>query len=416
MTDAILIGAGQRGHHVYGRWALEHPNRMKIVAVADPRPDRLTRIGDEHRIPDSLRFEDAEALLSIAPIAPAAIIASPDHAHHRHILAALSAGYHVLAEKPMAATLAQCSELVKASSQAPGTLHIGHVLRFTPFFQTLHDVIRSGRIGDVVTVDHRENVRSWHMAHSYVRGNWARAEMATPMIVAKCCHDFDVLHWNLGSPVTRLSSMGSLFEFRPERAPAGATARCTDPCPLPDCPYDGRRVYLDLSLKGWPIHVITDDLTIEGRTEALRRGPYGVCAYRAGSSVVDHQIVSMQLESGASVALAMHGHSHEEGRTMRYDGTRATLRGTFGRHQSIVVIDHVTATPEEIPIGAGVGGHGGGDAGIMEAFLDTVENGAPPATPASESFEGHLLAFLAEEARTTGEVIDVAARRRQPAG
>ena len=412
MTDAILIGAGQRGHHVYGRWALEHPDRLRIVAVSDPRRDRIERFAEDHGIPASHRFESADVLLSIPPIAPAAIIASPDQAHHRHILAALRAGYHVLAEKPMASTLAECFGLVEASSQARGTLHIGHVLRFTPFFQTLREVITSGRLGEVVTVEHRENVRSWHMAHSYVRGNWARGEMATPMIVAKCCHDFDILHWNLRSPVTRLSAVGSLFEFVPERAPAGATARCTDPCPVPDCPYDARRIYLDTSLQGWPIHVITDDLSMEGRLEALRKGPYGVCAYLAGSDVVDHQVVAMQLESGTSVSLTMHGHSHEEGRTMRYDGTRATLRGAFGRRQSIVVIDHVSGTPEEIPIRTGHGGHGGGDGGIIEAFLATVEDGAPPATPASESFEGHLLAFLAEEARTTGMVIDVAARRR----
>ena len=411
MTEAILIGAGQRGHFVYGRWALDHPERLRIVAVADPRSDRIDRFADAHGIPASHCFGNPDTLLSIPRIAPAAIIASPDRTHHRHVLAALRAGYHVLAEKPMASTLAQCVELVDASARSPGTLHIGHVLRFTPFFQTLREVIQSGRLGDIVTVEHRENVRSWHMAHSYVRGNWGRGEIATPMIVAKCCHDFDILHWNLGSPVTRLSSVGSLFEFHSERAPEGATARCTDPCPVTDCPYDARRIYLDPAMKGWPIHVITDDLSQEGRLEALHNGPYGQCAYRAESNVVDHQIVTMELESGTSVALVMHGHSHEESRTMRYDGTRATLRGVFGRQQSITVIDHVTGIPEEIPIGTGVGGHGGGDGGIMEAFLATVETGAPPATPASESLESHFLAFLAEEARTTGVVIDVGARR-----
>jgi predicted dehydrogenase len=411
MTDAILIGAGQRGHFVYGRWALDNPDRLRIVAVADPRPDRLERFADAHRIPPSHRFGDPDILLSFPRIAPAAIIASPDRTHHRYVLAALRAGYHVLAEKPMASTLAQCVELVDASARSEATLHIGHVLRFTPFFQTLRNVIRSERLGDIVTVEHRENVRSWHMAHSYVRGNWGRREVATPMIVAKCCHDFDILHWNLASPVTRLSSVGSLFEFHPERAPAGATARCTDPCPVTDCPYDARRIYLEPAMQGWPIHVITDDMTQAGRLEALQQGPYGRCAYRADSNVVDHQIVTMQLESGTSVALIMHGHSHEESRTMRYDGTRATLRGVFGPQQSITVIDHVDGRPEEIAIGTGVGGHGGGDGGIMEAYLATVDTGAPPATPAAESLESHFLAFLAEEARTTGTVIDVAARR-----
>jgi predicted dehydrogenase len=235
------------------------------------------------------------------------------------------------------------------------------------------------------------------------------------MIVAKCCHDFDILHWNLGSAVSRLGSFGSLLEFHPERAPAGAAERCIDPCPVSDCPYDGRRVYLDMTLTGWPVHVITDDLSYEGRVEALRRGPYGLCAYRAGSDVVDHQVVMMEHESGAAVVLHMHGHSHEESRTMRYDGTRATLRGRFGRVQEIEVIDHATGRARQVPIAPTGGSHGGGDAGIIEGFVDSIELGLPPATSAAESLESHLLAFLAEESRLSGEVIEVASRRTESA-
>jgi hypothetical protein len=160
------------------------------------------------------------------------------------------------------------------------------------------------------------------------------------------------------------------------------------------------------------VHVITDDLTPEGRLKALREGPYGRCAYRCRSNVVDQQVVAMELESGATVTLHMHGHSGEENRTMRYDGTRATLRGVFGRHQSITVIDHVSGEGDEISIEVGAGGHGGGDGGIIEAFCDTLALGSAPATSAAESIESHLLAFLAEEARLSGAVIDVTSRRR----
>jgi predicted dehydrogenase len=411
MVEAVLVGAGQRGFHVYGRWAEQNPNRLKFVAVADPNPDRVERFAAAHGIPPSGRFTNPKDLLSRSPLAPACVIASPDRHHFEQAVLALAGGYHVLCEKPMAATLSDCSALSAAAETAAGTFHVGHVLRFTPFFQTLRRVLDSGRLGDVVTVEHRENVRAWHMAHSYVRGNWARSGQSAPMIVAKCCHDFDILHWNLGSTVNRLSSFGSLYEFRPERAPAGATDRCTDPCPVEDCPYDARRVYLNPAFTGWPVHVITDDLTYEGRLKALREGPYGRCAYKAGSDVVDHQVVAMEYQSGVTAVLHMHGHSHEEERTMRYDGTRATLRGRFGRTQSIEVIDHVSGLPEDIPITEARGSHGGGDSGILELFTDSVEKGRPPETSAAESLESHLLAFLAEEARLSGEVIDVAQRR-----
>lgn len=406
-----MIGAGQRGHHVYGRWARENPDRLRFVAVADPDPERVRRFADAHGIGPKGRFTDPDELLAGGPLAPACVIASPDRHHFRQGIAALASGYHVLSEKPMAASLADCVALTNATRSAVGTFHVAHVLRFTPFFQTLRRVLESGRLGEVVTIEHRENVWAWHMAHSYVRGNWARSADSAPMIVAKCCHDFDILQWNLGTKVSRLSSFGSLYEFRPERAPAGATDRCTDPCPVEDCPYDARPVYLNQALTGWPVHVITDDLTQEGRLEALRSGPYGRCAYKAGSDVVDHQVVAMEYANGVTAVLHMHGHSHEEGRTMRYDGTRATLRGRFGRYQSIELNLHASGQSEEIPIEVPTGSHGGGDSGILELFTDSIERGLPPETSAVESLESHLLAFLAEEARLTGEVIEVAPRR-----
>jgi predicted dehydrogenase len=410
-VSAVMVGAGERGHHVYGRWALANPERMRFVAVADPDPARRQRFAEPHSLNTSAVFDDPLELLGQPRLADAAVIASPDRYHQPHVEAALAAGYHVLAEKPMADTLEGCVAVMRAAAQGGGKLHIGHVFRFTPFFQVLNEVLTSGALGDIVTVEHRENVRSWHMAHSFVRGNWGKRTLAPPFIVAKCTHDLDILQWNLQSPVIRLSSFGSLFEFRPERAPEGATARCTDPCPVPDCPYDARRLYLDPKLTGWPVHVVTDDFSPAGRLRAITEGPYGICAYRAGSDVVDHQTVAMQLASGATVTLIAHGHSPEEGRTMRYDGTRATLRGRFGRVQEIVIYDHITGEGRTIPVPTAASGHGGGDAGIIESFLASIEGREPPVTTAAESFESHLLAFLAEEARLNGSTIDVVDRR-----
>ncbi len=405
--EAILVGGGDRGHHVYGKLAAKRPERLRFVDMADPSPQRRARFDEIHRLGDDHLWEDPLELLDQPRRAEAAIIASPDRFHEAHTTAALAAGYHVLAEKPMASTLEGCQRVVSAAENSSGSLHIGHVLRFTPFFQTLHEVVASGRLGDIVTVAHRENLVAYHMAHSFVRGNWGKREFAPPMIVAKCTHDLDILHWNLGSPVRTISSVGNLFEFRPERAPTGATERCTDPCPVEDCPYDARRVYLNPALTGWPVHVITDDLSPEGRLRAIETGPYGICAYRAGSDVVDHQVVTMELESGTSVTLTMHGHSHEEGRTMRYDGTRATLRGRFGRVQEITVHQHSSGDVREVPIPTVASGHGGGDAGILEGFCDSVENGTAPLTSGAESMISHYLAFMAEEARVRQTVISL---------
>ncbi len=407
---AVLIGAGQRGHHVYGHHAKRFPNDLTFVGVAEPDPARRARFAEDHRIPEAERSEDFADLLSLE--ADLWVIASPDRYHRDPAVAAVQAGSHVLLEKPIAATAADAVDVVRAARDSDRQLHVAHVLRYTPFFTALNQVAQSGRLGDVITVEHRENVVSWHMAHSFVRGNWARAGASSPMIVQKCCHDFDVLEWNLPSPVTRLHSFGRLSHFRPENAPPGATARCTDGCPAADnCPYEAERLYMNERLTGWPVHVITDDLSPAGRMAALENGPYGECVYTAGSDVVDHQVVSMERADGSTTVLVMHGHSAKESRTMRYDGTRGTLRARFGHDPAIEFTEHRSGRTESFPVDVAVGGHGGGDRGLVDGVVDAIRTGSGGLTRAEDSLESHLLAFAAEEARVSGQVIDLAEYR-----
>ncbi len=413
VITAAMIGAGQRGFHVFGGHGAAHPDELRFVAVVDPDPQRRDRFAAVHS--GARRFADVASWLAAGQLADIAIVATPDRHHHEAAAGALRAGYAVLLEKPMAATLADSVDLVRTAEATGRTLAVAHVLRYTPFFTALHEVIASGRLGDIVTVSHRENVSAFHMAHSFVRGNWARAAEATPMIVQKCCHDFDILGWNLPSPVARMAAVGSLLHFRPDKAPPSATARCTDPCPVASCPFDARR-YLDPGWTGWPVHVITDDLSPAGRRHALDAGPWGRCVYSAGSDVVDHQVVAMVLESGTSVVLVMHGHSGDDSRTMRYDGSRATLRGRFGRDPSIEVIDHATGRVEPVEMRAPEGAHGGGDGGVIRAFLGAVATSSRPLTSAAESLESHILAFAAERARLTGEVLAMGPFRAEALG
>lgn len=401
----VIIGAGQRGRHVYGAWALQNPDAMSIVGVVDPLDERRAAVVAEHRVVDG--FVKLDDFLRSGIGADAVIIASPDREHERAAVSCIEAGYHVLIEKPVAHTFDGVRAIAEAADRTDRVVAVAHVLRYTEFFQVLRDVIRSGRLGDLVMVTHRENVAAWHMAHSFVRGNWAIAAGSSPMIVAKCCHDFDILTWNLDSPIASLTSNGSLLEFTPDRSPVGATERCTSPCPVTDCPYDARRIYLDQANSGWPVHVITDDPSHEGRMAALEQGPYGRCVYTAGSDVVDHQVVSMDLKSGATAVLIMHGHSHEEQRTMRYDGTRATLRATFGARQVVEVIDHVTGETESIPIAIHGGGHGGGDAAMLAAFVDAARTGRDILATPSNALAAYELAFAAEQARLTGDRVVV---------
>ncbi len=455
--EAVLIGAGDRGYSAYGPYALAYPGEIRFVAVAEPHDVRRARFAQAHSVPPERRFHTWKDLLAQGQMADAAVICTLDDLHVGPTIAALEAGYDVLLEKPMATTVEDCVRLVQTAERSGRILMLCHVLRYTSFFSTLHDIIASGRLGDIITVEHRENVSFWHAAHSYVRGNWRNSRLS-PMILAKCCHDFDILFWNLGA-VKRLSSFGSLLHYRAENAPPGAPERCTDGCPHEaECPWFAPRLYLQLiplmqvarssrsalerliatlyldhpsltnlarrlipgldaalDYREWPISTISEDTSPAARRRALESGPYGRCVYRCDNDVVDHQTVNMELESGASVVLIMQGHSHREGRTIRYDGTRATLLGQFYLTNSEIKIhDHLTGKVEIIRPELGRAGHGGGDEGIMRAFVRALRQGKPdPLTSARASLESHLLAFAAEKARVEGTIVDMDAYRRQ---
>lgn len=459
-VEAVLIGAGQRGAAVYGAYALAHPDQMRFVAVAEPDPERRAQFAAQHRIPPERQFSSWEPLLAGPRLGQAALVCTQDWLHTAPALATLEAGYDVLLEKPMATTARDCRRLVQASERTGRQLHICHVLRYTRHFQTMRALIRSGALGQVVNVTHRENVSWWHMAHSFVRGNWRSREQSSPMILAKCCHDFDILLWLLDRRCEALSSFGALSHFRAENAPQGAPEHCLDGCPVSEtCPYYAPFIYMDLfplfssfaetargvpaalararqrapglfralavaipstwqgvarqarqlgRYDGWPVSVVARDPTPENLLAALRKGPYGRCVYRCDNDVVDHQVVAMQFEGRLSVTLTMHGHAHIEGRSTRIEGTRGSLTAFFGIGGSwIEVREHRTGRRQRHDTGGAPGeGHGGGDQALMEAFVHSLRTGGGGAlTTARQSLESHLMALAAEQARLEGRVL-----------
>jgi predicted dehydrogenase len=412
---AVLLGAGGRGT-VYGRYALAHPEEIEVIAVAEPQPDRLARFATNHDIAPSHCFTSWEDALQQGKIADVVINCTMDRTHMDSTMAALECGYDVLLEKPMSPVLHENVRLVQMAEERGRLLQVCHVLRYSPFWQKVREVVDSGVLGRIVSVDHRENLVYWHMAHSYVRGNWRNLAEAGPMLLAKCCHDLDILYWILRTPVAYLNSFGTLTHFRPENAPEGAPLRCTDGCPAADfCKYYAPRLYVS-DKDSFPYNAVTFTPTKEARLEALKTGPYGRCVYHCDNDVVDHQTVNMELEDGTTVSMVMQGQGFEEGRTMRYDGTRATLLGRFvnGRNK-LILKHHLTGEEEEVPIiDRDASGHGGGDFGIMRSFVNAL-NGIPDdsTTTARESLESHLLAFAAEEARLNRSVIDMAAYRER---
>ncbi len=244
--ELVLMGAGQRGATAYASYAFSHPGEVRFVAVAEPNAERRRKFADEHDIDEAYCFESWEELAAKGQLGQGAIVAMQDQMHVEPAVAAMQAGYDVLLEKPMAHTLEGCVKLVQTAEQTGRSLQICHVLRYSPFWRTLKQVLDSGRLGEIITVEHRENVSYWHMSHSFVRGNWGNTAASSPMILAKCCHDMDILYWNLGGRPKRLSSFGSLLHYRSESVGPEIPLRCTDGCPIEEsCPFSAIGIYME---------------------------------------------------------------------------------------------------------------------------------------------------------------------------
>ena len=445
MKTAILIGAGDRGG-IYADWARKNPAKCKITGVAEPVASLRERIARFHDISLHRQFESWHDILEEPKFADAVIIATPDRLHAEPALQALERGYHLLLEKPVALTPEDCFAISSSASQKGLIVMACHVLRYTRLFSEIKRMLDSGCIGEVRTIFHAENVAYYHMAHSYVRGNWRRSDESSPMILAKCCHDLDLIAWYAQARPVRIASFGELSHFRVENAPADAPARCTDDCPVSDeCPYEAVESYLHgthmkraLSVSGskliagaatfmcswprlagalpgfsryriwkeWPTSTITDDLTEAGIMKALREGPCGRCVYRCDNDQVDHQETIIEFENGVTASLRMHGLSAKEGRTIRIDGTRGTLRARFGGGNRIEIRKHGSGRVHTYRIRGDILGHGEGDRGIMDSFVSDLHEPLED-RPADNYLTSHLLAFAADRSRREGRVVEM---------
>lgn len=418
-----IAGVGSRGKNAYGLELLNMKDRAKVVAVADIDPERLALAGDAHGVPDEMRFPSAEAMLAVPKLADAMLICTQDRQHVPHAVAALKKGYDVMMEKPISPKLEDLQEITRVARENGRRVVVCHVLRYTPFFQMIKKTIDSGVLGEVVSIQALENVRYWHQAHSFVRGNWRREEDTSPMILAKCCHDLDYLVWLCGKKCERVSSYGSLMYFKKSNAPEGAALRCTQGCKAKEsCPYDAEKIYLTNKDTGilcgnveWPIDVLAENPTEEKIRHAIETGPYGRCVFHCDNDVVDHQIVNMQMEGGASLSLTMSAFTSIGGRTIKVMGTLGDLWGDM--HENKIRIGFFGKEPQVIDLGKeekDFAGHGGGDRLLMEQFVDLMQGKEPDGTITTleTSVESHLVALAAEKSRLeNGESIEIAPMR-----
>lgn len=396
--QVAILGCGNRGADVYARLLAELG--VKVAYLVDVRPARLAEVARRHGLPPERTFTHWDEFFALGRVVDAVVIATPDHQHVEPCLKALALDYPVLLEKPICLNPGELDDLLSAEAQSRGRVSVCHVLRAAPFFRLVAGALHDGQIGELVGIDLAENVAYWHYAHSFVRGNWRSSPPAAPFILAKSCHDLDVLRWFAARPPQQVSSTGSLHHFRPQNAPSGAKERCLD-CPVKACPYDARRIYLTRPADQWPVTVLTaggQDLNT-----ALALGPYGECVYSGRNNVVDHQALSVSFEGGVTAQLTVSAFTHNNTRTLKLVGSHGEIRGHMESGE-VEVHDFRTGQISRLTADSS-GNHGGGDAVLVREWLAYLKGDSALPTPLSESVDSHRMAFAAEQARVQGKLV-----------
>ena len=396
-VTAILIGAGHRGN-IYADYAVKNPDELKLVGVVDPNNQRLNKIKKRHRIESGNCFASWQELFAKKKFADAVIIATPDHLHTEPCLAALDAGYDVLLEKPIATSEKECRLILEKANSTKRIVGVCHVLRYSPYFRELKEVIDAGLIGKIISIQHLEPIEQIHMSHSYVRGKWKNSKQASPILLAKSCHDTDIIRWLVNGPVHDVHCFGNLSWFVTGNAPDGSTERCTDGCLVEhSCPYSALQIYLRDKKRLYVFDLPEDELEWdEIILQKLKTTDYGRCVYRMDNDQPDHLTVNMLFENGVTAVFSMEAHVSYGGRRTRIMGSKGDIVGDM---EAFAMTDFKTRkqTLWEMKTDE----HGGGDHRLMKDWVQAVaqQDSSLLSSSIEVAIESHLLAFAAERSR-----------------
>lgn len=425
-VSAIIVGAGHRSM-VYSKLALTDPDKLKIVGVADPDPIRRKMCMDKFGFGEEMCFATAQELAKKGKLADAVINGTMDEQHIETAIPLLNAGYDMLLEKPFAVNEAEMRELVDCAKKNGSKVMICHVLRYTPFYYGIKERIANGEIGEIINIQTNEHVSYHHLSTSYVRGKWANSKKChTTMLLAKCCHDLDIIMWLMaGTKPTKISSFGGKYQFKPENAPEGAGTICMKDCPLVDtCVYSTKRLYIDHPDR-WAFYVWSElegieNPTIEDKIALMKSdSPYARCMYKCDNDVVDRQSVMIEFSNGATATHNMVGGSSEPRRQIHIIGTKGEIYGNF--EESKFYVSKIDPSPsahneecdlEEVDLNVSgdmvgaYGGHGGGDERLAADFVKFIQGEKPSlaCTSIFDSVAGHLSVYRADKSRENGGI------------
>lgn len=416
MLKIAILGYGGRGKNYSNIIRHSLSNKAKVEYVIDSNEDKLNVAKKLEKLDDNNVYSDYDKFLSDKVEIDWLFICTQDKDHFVHTIKGIEQGYNILLEKPISGDIKECLELARFAKEKNVKVAVCHVLRYTYFYGKVKEIIDSGVLGRIVSIEMQENVGYWHQAHSYVRGDWRRSESSTPMIFSKCCHDLDIAVFLANSMCKQVSSVGKLNHFRPDDAPEITADKCVN-CKNNDCPYDARKLYIDKFKKlpkiaqknAWPMSRLVSDAcpTLDKLQTAIRNGQFGNCVYRNDNNVVDYQVSQILFDNEINCTLTMTAFSYDPYRTIMVRGTRGQLEGKFEDRKLIV---HIFGKGKKvIKTRLIIGGHGGGDLGLISSIINGDYK-----TDIDKSIESHVMAYAIEESRLqNGKMINIAEYKKK---
>ncbi len=414
---AVLVGLGHRTA-CYASYALLHPEEMEVVGLADPDSDRLAIFAEKYNIPVDRCYSSSEELAAIPRFADIAINGTMDEVHVETTIPLVEAGYHVLLEKPIAPNSSELNLLDDAVSKAGVKVAICHVLRYAPFYNEIQKRIVEGEIGEIIHIHSTENVSYHHMVVAFVRGKW-KNRAVNPIMLAKCCHDLDLICWfNSGIKPSKISSMGGRYFFTSNNAPEGAGENCFE-CDIErDCQYSAKRHYIDNDW--WPFYALAGEKKYEqgekvddiSSAEHISSTDYGRCVWRSENDVADRQSVIIEFDNGSLATHDLVSNSSRATRRIQIVGTKGEIFGDMISGKFTIyrpaAIEGEEYTEEVVDTGVIDDMHGGGDLRLVRDFLSLVRGEKPSlaTTSLSDSLNSHKIAFAADISMQESRIVE----------
>ncbi len=382
-----VIGVGVRSVSYLTNVPADIRGRIQLVAVADISVKRRRLFAErftEWGTPEE--FETGEALLRKVSY-DALIIGSYNNTHADFAIEALDSGACILLEKPVAITTDQCRRLwQKFQAVEDARVFVGFVLRYSPFYKRVSELIKDNAIGQLMAIDADENL-SQSITSGFFR-DWRRDDkLSGGFMVEKCSHDFDIFHMLTERRVARVFSIARRTHF--VKRPREEQHRRFDSEVIRNIAFD----YSDIHVK--QIFENTSDESI----------------YDAESDVPDHQAVMLEYEDGVLINfMACHGQPRAT-RRLRAFGSNGSLEGDIDR--GVILHD----VPHEAHLGAETlrhdivfddSGHHGADSVINDAFWKAAAGGeVENLAGVREGIEAVLVGIAAEQSKRSGRPVSL---------